>query len=67
MNIKKDGKTYWNKYLDYDMDSEEFPNVGKLMEQANLVKIGKLGDATCRFFKIKDAVDYAERYFNEKL
>ena len=64
--VKREDKTYWNKYLDYDIDSEEFPNIGEMMERAHLVKIGKLGNATCRFFKIKDAVDYAERYFKEK-
>lgn len=64
--VKKDGATIWKKYLEIDLDSDEFIDVGKRLEKAKLVKIGKVGEAKCKLVKFKDAVDYTKEYLKEK-
>lgn len=64
--VKKDGTTMWKKYLEIELDSQEFLEVGKALEKAKLVRIGKIGDAKCKLMKFKDAVDYTKNYLMEK-
>lgn len=64
--VKKDGATLWKKYLEIDLDSDEFVEVGKRLEKAKLVKIGKVGEAKCKLVKFKDAVDFTKEYLMEK-
>lgn len=65
-SVIKDGQTSWKKYLDYQLDSSEFEIIGKLMEKNRMVKVGKLGEATCRLFKFKDACDITCAYLQQK-
>jgi len=64
--VKKDGATIWKKYLEIDLDSDEFAEVGKRLEKAKLVRIGKVGEAKCKLVRFKDAVDFTRDYLMEK-
>lgn len=64
--VNENGYRRWVKYLDYDLDSEEFERIGYRLEDAGLVSKGFLGHALCRLFRFSDAVDYAQQYFLEQ-
>lgn len=57
-----DGK--WTKYLDYEYDSEEFIEVGKLMERNNLVSVLNYNESTFKLFNLNDGIACAITYFN---
>ena len=61
--IEENGSRKWVKYLDCDLDSDDFPPIGKKMEEKGLVTIGKVGKADCRLMKFNEAVDFACDYF----
>ena len=56
----------WVKYLDIDLDSDEFLAPGKMMEEKGLVKKGIIGSAECRLFPLKTAVDFTTMYLKRK-
>lgn len=57
---------HWQKYLDIDLDSDEFVEIGQVMEQKKMVTIGRVGASTCRLFKFSEAVDFATDYLQQK-
>lgn len=64
--IKKAGKDIWKKYLDYDLNSDEFIEIGRQYEKSAQVKIAKVANSVCRFFKMKEAIDFAYEYLKKK-
>ncbi|MGI6607361.1 MAG: aminoglycoside N(3)-acetyltransferase [Erysipelotrichaceae bacterium] len=64
--IKIDGKDVWEKYLDIELDSSIFIEIGKEMEKRKMVRVGKVGDAVCRLFRFSEAVDYIRDYLRER-
>jgi aminoglycoside 3-N-acetyltransferase len=56
----------WVKYLDIDLNSDEFLVSGKLMEDKGLVKKMTIGKAECRLFSLKNAVDITTIYLKKK-
>lgn len=64
--IKKEGQNCWKKYLDYDIDTQDFKEIGTLLEKNKSVRIGKLQDATCKLFKMKESVDFAVDFLRRK-
>ncbi len=64
--IEENGYRKWVQYLDYDMDSQEFIEIGKAMEKSGLVKQGKVGKADCRLMKFAEVVDFTCEYLKKK-
>ncbi|MDO4377732.1 MAG: AAC(3) family N-acetyltransferase [Erysipelotrichia bacterium] len=64
--VKKDGENQWKKYLDYDIDSHDFCSIGKLLEKNEMIKTGKLQDAVCKLFKMRETVDFACDFLRSK-
>ncbi|MGN1399099.1 MAG: aminoglycoside N(3)-acetyltransferase [Erysipelotrichaceae bacterium] len=64
--IKKGGKNIWKKYLDYEVNSDEFIEIGRQYEKTAQVRIGKVGNAVCKFFKTREAIDFACGYLLKK-
>ena len=64
--IKKAGKDIWKKYLDYDLNSDEFIEIGRQYEKSAQVKIAKVANSVCRFFKMKEAIDFVYEYLKKK-
>lgn len=65
-SVKKDGQSIWKKYLDIELDSNEFIEIGQALEKSKLVRIGRLQDATCKLFKMKEAIDFVSEYLRRK-
>ena len=58
--IIEDGKRAWKQYCDIEMFSDdELAKLGRAFESRCDVTIDQVGMATCRLFKMKDAVDFA--------
>lgn len=64
--IKKSGETIWKKYLDIELDSSEFIEIGKEMEKNKMVRVGKVGNAICRLFNFSEAVDFTCDYLRKR-
>lgn len=64
--VEIEGKRVWKKYLDLDLDTNEFVKIGKILEEKGFVRKGKLGQADLRLFKADAAVDEAVRYFERE-
>lgn len=60
--VKKSGETIWKKYLDIELDSSEFIEIGREMEKRKMVRVGKVGNAVCRLFRFADAVNFVRDY-----
>lgn len=52
------GKRVWKKYLDVELNSEKFLEVGKKLESKKLVNYVTIGNATVKSFDYKQAVAY---------
>lgn len=63
--VELDGRRCWKKYLDLDIDSDEFVKIGKRLEEKGFVRRGKAGLADLRLFKADAAIDEAVRYFTK--
>lgn len=63
--IEVDGVEVWKKYLDVELDSSIFKNVGKVMEDKRLVAINKIGDSIIKLFRGDIAIDEATAYFEK--
>ncbi len=64
--IIEDGRRVWKRFRDIEIHTDVFPEIGAEMEQANLVKIGTVGLAACRFFPQPAAVDFAVRWYKRR-
>lgn len=58
-----DGKRVWRDYQEIDFEEDQFEEIGRLFEQKHNVKSGYIGHAKARFFSLREAVDFSERYF----
>ena len=61
--VNVNGRTEWKKYLDYDLDCDDFPELGRQMERRKMVRIGKIGSAQVKLFNFRQASDFALEYF----
>lgn len=61
--VEIEGVPQWKKHLDLDIDSSDFPRIGKRMEEKNYVVQFKIQNAQCRLFRADIAVDEGIRYF----
>lgn len=64
--IIEDGQRVWKQFRDIEIDADVFPSIGTEMEQANLVKIGRVGLAECRLFPQRLAVDFAVQWYRRR-
>ncbi|NLC96553.1 MAG: AAC(3) family N-acetyltransferase [Erysipelotrichaceae bacterium] len=62
----QNGYRVWRKYLDLDLNSDEFVYPGKALESLGKVTKGKIGSCQVKFFSVNDGVDEATRYFETK-
>ena len=56
--VEMQGKRVYKKYLDLDLNSEEFDRLAEEMEKSIQVKTMTIGGSECKLFKVRDAVDY---------
>lgn len=57
--ILENGERCWKWFEDFAYDIEGFELIGKEFEEKCSVQVGKVGNADCRLFDMKEAVDFA--------
>ena len=65
-SIEKSGATSWIQILDLELENDLYNEIGKKMEDRQLVKTTYLGNTTCRLFSAKAAQDVANEYLNKE-
>jgi aminoglycoside 3-N-acetyltransferase len=60
--IFENGERCWKWFEDYEYDTEGFMLIGKEFEKKYNVQKGKVGNAECRLFEMKDGVDFAKEW-----
>ena len=63
--VELDGYVQWKKYLDLDLDSDIFNNVGKVMEDKKMVAFNTIGESKVKLFRADMAIDEATAYFEK--
>lgn len=49
----------WVTFVDVEVDSDDFAELGAAYEQAGTVLTGRVGEAECRLFGVREAVEFA--------
>ena len=62
--IEKSGATSWIQILDLELNTRDYNEIGKIMEERQIVKTTYLGQSTCRLFSAKSAQETANEYLN---
>jgi aminoglycoside 3-N-acetyltransferase len=55
----------WQEFEDYDYDTDGFNDIGESLEALGEVTIGNIGNATCKVFKMQNAVDFATKWLED--
>jgi aminoglycoside 3-N-acetyltransferase len=55
----------WVWFEDYDYNCDDFDHLGKDYEEIHDVMTGKVGNAVCRLFDMRDGVDFAVKWFQK--
>lgn len=63
--IVENGYRVWKYFDDFSYSTDDFWLLGKHFEESGGVRMGKIGNACCRLFKIRDAVDFAIPWIRE--
>lgn len=59
MPLVTDGKVEWTEVTEIEfMDDDSLIRLGAAFEVGNVVKTGQVGSAECRFFGVRDCVDF---------
>lgn len=61
--IESNRQCMWKDMLDIEHDKNDFPDVGEVMEDRKIVKTAYIGNAKCRMFSAREAVNLATSYF----
>ncbi|HEY5586734.1 MAG TPA: AAC(3) family N-acetyltransferase [Ruminiclostridium sp.] len=59
------GERCWKWFDDYDYSSDDFILMGKEFEENYNVQKGKVGNAQCKLFEMKDGVDFAKTWLTK--
>lgn len=57
--ILQNGERQWTTFVDVDLDSDSFPEIGEAFERTGAVAIGRVGSAEARLFPQPAGVDFA--------
>lgn len=60
-----DGKRQWVEFEDYKYSSDDFDKLGADFESSHNISKIKIGNAWCRLFNMKEAVDFARIWLNK--
>lgn len=63
--ILEDEQRTWKWFMDYGYDAGDFDALGAQFEAESSVHNGKVGEADCKLFRARDAVDYAKQWLSE--
>ncbi|HSP47389.1 MAG TPA: AAC(3) family N-acetyltransferase [Clostridiaceae bacterium] len=63
--VMEDGVRVWKEFEDFDYDSSDFGQLGLDFERNHPVKRGKVGNAQCRLFDLRQGVDFAKDWMEQ--
>lgn len=64
--IMEGSKRVWKWFEDFDYNSSlDFQEIGEAFEKSGKVTLGRIGNAQCRVFDMKTAVDFAGEWLSE--
>ncbi|MFF2484606.1 aminoglycoside N(3)-acetyltransferase [Paenibacillus sp. NPDC058071] len=63
--MMKDGERVWEWFTDFAYDSSDFTMIGERFEAESNLQRGKIGNADCVLFDLKEAVDFASKYLEK--
>jgi Aminoglycoside N3''-acetyltransferase len=63
--IRENGERVWRWFEDYAYDADDFNQIGREMEGSLSVRKGTVGQAECRLFDMREAVDFAAQWMAE--
>ena len=66
-SVMVNNKKSWIKYLNLDLDSDEFVRGMRRYEKENYLSERNINGAACKLFRIDQGVDYLAKYFEHKL
>lgn len=62
----EEGRRIWKVYRDLDHQTDSFSKIGAAFEQTHPVRVGRVGLAESRLFRMRDAVDFAVDWFTRE-
>ncbi|MCD9024665.1 aminoglycoside N(3)-acetyltransferase [Cohnella silvisoli] len=60
--LVENGERIWKWFTDFAYDSEDFAKIGEEFERLGKVQRGNVGNADCRLFDMKEAVEHARNW-----
>jgi aminoglycoside 3-N-acetyltransferase len=60
--MMENGERVWKWFEDINFNDEDFDKMGEDFEKVHTVRKGNIGNAVCRVFRIRDAVDFAQEW-----
>eukprot|EP01117_Protostelium_nocturnum_P012714 TRINITY_DN4692_c0_g2_i1.p1 TRINITY_DN4692_c0_g2~~TRINITY_DN4692_c0_g2_i1.p1 ORF type:complete len:275 (+),score=81.84 TRINITY_DN4692_c0_g2_i1:31-855(+) len=60
-----DGKRKWIEYEELEVDGDDFAQIGEEFVKEGKVKIGKVGEANCFLFQLKESVEFAKNWMDK--
>jgi aminoglycoside 3-N-acetyltransferase len=64
--IIEQGQRVWKRFRDIELDSDIFPEIGQELELVERVMHGPVGQAQCRLFEQRRAVDHAVLWYRNR-
>lgn len=64
--VEIEGRRVWKKYLDIDVDSDEFPAIEIELKGKGAIRSTKIGNCDAKLFRADVAIDEAVRYFESR-
>ena len=65
-SVETESGQKWVEYLDLELDSDEFMEPGRRLERKGFVNTCTIGNATCKLFPLRPAVDQTVVYLQQK-
>lgn len=65
--VLENGRRVWKTYQEIKYDEIPFKQLGKEFEKQQMVHVGNVGKATCKFMSQRSAVNFARSWFTETL
>ena len=64
--VEENGSSKWVKFIDLALNSDEFNESGRIMEEKEVVNKLMIGNSECRLFLLKNAVEITTSYLQKK-
>ncbi|GCE08681.1 aminoglycoside N(3)-acetyltransferase [Dictyobacter aurantiacus] len=64
--IIENGQRVWKRFKDIELDADIFPAIGHEFEQTQQVLRGSVGQASCRLFQQRPAIDFAAAWLKRQ-